>query len=307
MIGGGNMGAGRDCSTINPPQTHAGGYLHHNGFDLVAICDSNPEHSLSEWGCSVFSDIDEMLEKVEPDVVSVAVPGPKQYGVLQRLLEFKPKAVIAEKPLSMSLDESVFLSKAYVTAGIPLIVNYSRRFVPLYSSLACHFSNDEEVVSVVIKYAKGLIHNGLHAIDLARQLFGEVKFQMPLVKNNDYFDDDPSLSAFLIMERAPQVFLISLDENCYTHFELDIYTNLGRYVIDQDHRRLKKWIVKDGEGIPKGKRLVESDEISTGHEHAIINLVNNLYEVLEENQKPFCSGTDAIAAQHIAEELIKSI
>lgn len=303
VIGGGLMGALQGHPSDELPKTHAGGYASHDAFELMAICDLQPNPLLDMWQCPIFTDFNEMLDVVKPDVLSVAVPGYDQVEILERLLEYSPRAVIAEKPLSMSLDDSLYLVKAFEDADIPLIVNYSRRFVPVYRELAENFAGKEKVISVVIKYAKGLINNGLHAIDLARLLFGEVVKSLPLSKNYDHDIDDPSISAFLIMERADQLFLIAQDERAYTHFEVDIHTDRSRYLINHDHRKLTIWNVQENMGDPSGLRLVKQSEQDTGHGKAINYLVENLFQVIDKKVIPSCTGHDAVSAQRVAKNL----
>ena len=124
--------------------------------------------------------------------------------------------------------------RTYPEAGIPLLVNYSRRFVPAWQRLS-----GSEAMSATIRYAKGIRHNGTHALDLCRMLFGECTPQ-PLARKFDFWPDDPSVSAFLRFERCPEVWLQALDERCFTLFEVDIVSP-ERVVVDCDGRRLRLW------------------------------------------------------------------
>ena len=121
--------------------------------------------------------------------------------LLEQALSHRPRAVIAEKPLASSSAEGERIVGSYREAGVPLIVNYTRRFVPAWQQL-----RGREAMTATIRYAKGVRHNGTHAIDLCRMLFGECTDHKPLARKHDHWSDDPTVSAFLKFERCPEVF-----------------------------------------------------------------------------------------------------
>ena len=298
VVGAGDIGARLDRPGAKAPLTHAGGYQA-TGFSLVALVDPNADAraTAANWGCPVFGDLDEMVRAVKPDVYSVAVPAHVRAPLLYRIIKLQPRAVIAEKPLSESLSDSEEITKAFRDAGIPLIVNYTRRFTPLWQRM-----KGSHAMSATIRYAKGLRHNGTHAIDLCRMLFGECVDAGALSRKNDHWPDDPTISAFMSFERCPEVFLQSLDERAFTLFEVDIVGPSWRVIVDLDGRRARHFELRDDVGIPPGKRLVETHTEDTGAASAMINLMRNLREVLDGNP-PLCTGEDAVKAQRIAERL----
>jgi predicted dehydrogenase len=280
------------------PLTHAGGYRA-SGFDLVILVDpnENARDAARRWGCAVAADVGELgLDKC-PDVISVATPTAVRASLLRQVLEFGPRAVVAEKPLAETASEGEAVAKAYRAAGIPLLVNYSRRFTPLWQSL-----RGGNAMSTTIRYGKGIRHNGTHAIDLCRMIFGECRDNRPLARKNDHWLDDPTVSAFLSFERCPEVFLQGLDERAFTLFEVDIVASSWRLIVDSDGRRARRFELRDDVGIPPGKRLVESGTEDTGAASAMLNLMQNLRDVLG-GAAPLCSGEDAVAAQLVAERL----
>src|SRR5262249_7297581 len=123
-----------------------------------------------------------------------------------------------------------------------------------------------------------------------------------LSRKHDFWQDDATVSAFLRFERCPEVFLQSLDERCFTEFEVDITTADSRFVVNRDGRRIRRWELRDGVGIPPGKRLVEISDEDTGANAAMRNLMAHASDVAA-GAAPLCSAADAIAAQRIAEQL----
>jgi predicted dehydrogenase len=280
------------------PLTHAGGYVA-AGFKLLALVDADPQALARErrWGCGLYDGLETMMQAAAPDVISFAVPVTARAGLLDRALAYRPKVVVAEKPLGTSSAEDGRLIEAYRRAGIPLIVNYSRRFVPFWQKL-----RGTPAISTTIRYAKGIRHNGTHAIDLCRMLFGECLSATAVARKADFWADDPTVSAFLRFERCPEVFLQGLDERCFTMFEVDIVTPSSRIVVDMDGRRARIFELRDGAGVPPGKRLVATAEEDTGAGSAMLNLMHHVREVLA-GAAPLCTGEDALAAQRVAEQL----
>jgi predicted dehydrogenase len=298
VIGAGLIGAQLDEPGTREPLTHAGGYKV-AGFELVAIADSTQaaRDRAKRWDCAVYADFDEAMRVGRPDVVSLAVPTEQRATLLEQALAYRPRAVIAEKPLASSSTEGERIVRSYREMSIPLIVNYTRRFVPAWQQL-----RGREAMTATIRYAKGVRHNGTHAIDLCRMLFGECLDCTPLARKYDHWSDDPTVSAFLKFERCPEVFLQALDERCFTLFEVDVVDPTSRIIVDSDGRRLRLFELRDGVGIPPGRRLVETAVKDTGAASAMVNLMRHVRDVID-GADPLCTGEDAVAAQTIAERL----
>jgi predicted dehydrogenase len=299
VIGAGAIGAKLDTTTDAAlPITHAGGYRA-AGFSLVGLVDTDVEARAEamRWDAPVHSSVDEMMTSARPDVVSVATPTFARAALLLELLKAGPRAVIAEKPLAETVDQSRQIVKAFRDAGVPLLVNYSRRYTPLWQELS-----GRSAMSTAIRYGKGLLHNGTHAIDLCRMLFGECLDAVPLARKNDHAISDPSVSAFLKFERCPEVFLQAVDEREFTLFEVDIVASDWRLIVDSDGRRARHFNLHREVGIPPGRRLIETGFEDTGVGSAMINLMRNARDVLDGGVA-LCTGDDAIAAQLIAGRL----
>ena len=297
VVGAGAIGAGTG-EGVKPPPSHAAAYTA-AGFQLVALADSDEQarRRAERWGCPVYGDFDEMMGGAKPEVLSFAVSTGARPALLLQALPYRPLAVVAEKPLAPSVAEAQRIVAAYRDAGVPLIVNYTRRFVPAWQSM-----RGKSAMSTTIRYAKGLRHNGTHAIDLCRMLFGEYVGGESLASKHDYWSDDPTVSALLRFERCPEVYLLSLDERCFTLFEVDIIAAVSRVIVDQDGSRLRRFEVRDGVGVPPGKRLVETAAEDTGAGDALVNLMRHVQDVVR-GAAPLCTGDDAVASLRIAEEL----
>lgn len=299
VIGAGAMGSVLDPGIVPTPLTHAGGMVL-AGCDLCALVDPS-DHVIEEakkWNTQAFTDFSLMMHKHQPQLLSFAVGTEFRPSLMMAALDHDcVKAVIAEKPLAPSYQEAQSVMDAYAAKGIPLIINYSRRFVPIWQKLA-----GITAMSTVIKYAKGIKHNGTHAIDLCRMLFGECLNATALSGKTDFWPNDPTVTAHLAFERCPDVVFQGLDERCFTLFEVDIIGKDFRVIVDQDGRRVRRFTHQTHAGIPPGLRLVEQPPEQSFGELAMKNLIMHALDVIQ-GQPVLCSGQDAVIATAIADQL----
>tara|TARA_R110000796_G_scaffold11478_2_gene38258 strand:+ start:163567 stop:164535 length:969 start_codon:yes stop_codon:yes gene_type:complete len=308
VIGGGNIGAKLGVPGAPFPQCHAGAITACPETELLAICEPFPKEDIRKWGVPVIETLDLALSRFQPDFAVVAVPDEEQFQVLSALEKRNVRLVVAEKPLAQTVEEARYIVDLYRSSGKELIVNLSRRYSKMYLTLSEAFSNgSERPISTTIHYAKGLRHNGVHALDLVCMLFGDVLECVPLYSRADYKSSDPSVAVYLKTQFCPQVFLSVLDDSLYTHFEVDIFTNKRRYVIDQDHRRLTVSELVRGIGTPPGSRLSTSDCKQTDYDGALSALVSNVVGILNGGIEPMCSGEQALASMEMACDILGKV
>lgn len=305
VIGAGQIGCAMDQPGQRQPMTHAGGYQAVAGYELAGIADHAAEarERAAAWGCPVFSDVDELLEAVSPQVVSVCTDATTMPATLQQVLSRPLKAVIAEKPVASSAQEAQGLADLAAERSIPLLVNFTRRFMPAYRQVREAIA-EEPPLSITIRYAKGITHNGSHALDLVRFLVGEITSVVPLASRADHTPDDPSISAFLSARLCPQVFLVGLDQRQFTQFEVDVTAPSWRMVIDDDGRRLRRSVRRDQSGVPPGPRLVEQPAEPAGKNLAMTTLLGHVLDVVHQNAAPLCTAQDAAQALTLAASLL---
>ena len=77
----------------------------------------------------VFDSVESLVAYPEVDVLDVAVPPAAQPGVIRSILAGakKPRGILAQKPLAMSLDEAMEIVSACRSAGVALQVNQNMR------------------------------------------------------------------------------------------------------------------------------------------------------------------------------------
>ncbi|MCX6723043.1 MAG: Gfo/Idh/MocA family oxidoreductase, partial [Candidatus Staskawiczbacteria bacterium] len=118
-----------------------------------------------------------MFKQTQPDIVSICVPDGQHFLILKKIIKYKPKLVICEKPITTKIVDTEKIIKLYKKNKISVLVNYSRRFDVVIQQLKKDLSENKygRVVSASGIYSKGILHNGSHLIDLASFLFGKIK------------------------------------------------------------------------------------------------------------------------------------
>lgn len=110
------------------------------------------------------------------NIIIIATPDDTHRNVLEYplMLRKKPKLVICEKPLCMTLAETEEIVELYEETGIPILVNYTRRFIPELRDLNTH----GKALVGHCSFNRGLEHTGTHALDFFNML------GVPLDKQN---------------------------------------------------------------------------------------------------------------------------
>ena len=144
-------GSGNEHKTISFAKA-----LKENGNFEVFYYDNDISKStkaIELWGGKYFN-----LNTV--DVVIIATPDNTHYDILKWEWLGNPKVVIVEKPLCSTVEEVKEIVKLYEEAGIPILVDYTRRFIPEYQELI------GKVGAITCNYNRGKLHTLTHALDL---------------------------------------------------------------------------------------------------------------------------------------------
>lgn len=290
IIGAGIIGSGfikeKKYFNINKKLSHIGVVSSSAYFSLDCVIDKDAltRKELSKYlDCNIFSRINDIPEKKEFDLISICVPDQYHYTVLNEVVKLNPKLVIIEKPISDHPDNTNKIISLYNKNKIKLIVNYTRKFIPFYQSLAKELRS-QKIISSQVLYGNGLMHNGCHIIDLFKTLFGEISSYKVLSNIKDYSSQDPTVSMFLKTKKCSSCFIIALDNRKFTHWEMNIYTDYYHYKIYNDHRDLLIEKVKDNTGIPLGKRFVFYKNIKIDYDAALKNLyIEARHNLLNKN------------------------
>lgn len=217
IIGTGRIGTGFDAPDSPYVLTHAHAVTKNVRTKLAGVADIDASLGKKEakrWATEFFSNVNVLMKKTQPDIVIVATPDQTHAKILAQVARFSPKLVVCEKPAVTTAAELKKIRKLYASLGIPLIVNYSRRFDAKVREVRSKIARGEfgRVIAASGTYTGTLAHNGSHMIDLARFLFGEMSVRKEKIS----------------FEKCPRFSLTQGDQNFYSIFEMDILTERAR-------------------------------------------------------------------------------
>jgi predicted dehydrogenase len=298
IIGAGSIGAGELFS-------HAASYHRMDQITLSGIIDTDQtaiSKASERWNCPVFNSLSDACRKIRPDIISICTPNKLHERYLNEVLSLRPALVCVEKPVTTHPETTLQIIEKYRLSEIPLVVHYPRRFLPPYEHIRKKIT-EEKLLCLAIRYAKGIQHNGCHALDLVRYLCGEIIDYTILTRVHDYYEDDPSISVQLITSMSSNIVLQALDESCFTHFEVDVMTTGSRFIIDSDHTQMRSFSVKQDTGIPPGKRLIENKIEHIAHHTGLDYLLSHAIECIESGNQMRFSVEEAYASELLAYQI----
>ena len=181
------IGAGSHCRGNHAPSLRHYVQEHPGAAELAAVCDldaEKAERAREEFGFArSFTDIDAMLDVVEPDAVVAIVPIPAILPVARQLF---PRGIpcVIEKPLGNGLDEARAIAAAAEETGCPVMVSMNRRFDPAVR-LATDWLADRGPMRAI--HGSQLRHNrtedfflwgtAIHLLDLMVALAGPLRLR----------------------------------------------------------------------------------------------------------------------------------
>lgn len=132
-----------------------------------------------KWNCPASPRQREVWLDEGWDVVCIASPDTAHEADLEAVLERRPKAVLVEKPLALDGASGLRLLRRARSLGIPVLVNFPRRWHSGVRAVAKLLTDGElgEVKTVQATCSGGVLHNGIHALDLVSMWCGPLKVE----------------------------------------------------------------------------------------------------------------------------------
>lgn len=116
-------------------QFHLEGWQQLPGVELVGLCDADLERATTlakRFGISqVFSDVAQMLDTTQPDLVDVVTPPASHSQVLDAVLQ-RRLPLICQKPFGVNYGQAVAMTQQAQHAGVTLVVHENFRFMPWF-------------------------------------------------------------------------------------------------------------------------------------------------------------------------------
>ncbi|PHR99319.1 MAG: hypothetical protein COA68_08830 [Oceanobacter sp.] len=299
--------------------THAGAYSKRDDVRVVACVDTNLELAKAfgqRWNIpTIYSSLMEIPCTEQFDIISVCVPTTFHEETILKALEFSPRALFIEKPISMSAANSAELISRCKDKGIPVLVNYSRRWDTQVNTFFDELRSGKygELRSVVAIYNKGIRNNGSHIIDLLFNLFGTLQPIWSEVRLGSSAHEttahetvlDPDINAILRGPNQESIHLVCTDADDFSQFELQILTS------DAELRMLDggaRWSVRKKQVSPEFSgysRLGEEEYVSGGYFPVMEAAIEQLTSDVHANVLSYGSAESALKVEELCEQLIR--
>lgn len=292
--------------------SHAAAYVAHAKTQLVAVCDIDAGRARDcsqEWGLEgYFVDVQQMLDAVRPDIVSVCTPTATHEDVLYRAMSSPGVVgVLAEKPLTGRLDAAERLLRFSQDQGVVVAVNYSRRYAGNLEKAREIFASGGigELQAVGGYYTQGLFHGGTHWLDLLRWFAGEV-FEAQAMPLGDSRSDNGNVDFMLRLGGGIHALVHGCDETHYTLFEMDLVGTAGRMTIGDLGHRIDIYSVGENPDYSGYRSLLPVEVRREGLGDVTLRAVDDLVACLLDGTALRCSAKDGVAVLRIAEAIQQS-
>ncbi len=311
------MGAGKIASSYDSPKTkavlsHAHALRNDPRTELVALADIDPVRGRFEakkWNASFYADVKQMLLEVKPDIVVIATSNSTHKDLLLTTMRHKPKVIILEKPVVDKKNEIMSIRSAAKRAGVPVIVNFRRRFDPTTAAVreALIAGKYGSILSANAMYTKGIQHNGSHMIDLARYFFGELMTAKMSFRVDDLVGGEPTLGGVATFERCPQFYLMAGDERSFYVFEFTVITERYRIRFINEGRNVSFEEVVQDSVYKEDRVLGYSKTQKTELHNSMIRMISHAVEVADGVVEPHSSIEEALRTQEACYKLSASL
>lgn len=309
IVGAGDIGSGFDNPNSTEVLTHAHAFVKHEGFNLIGFVEPNKGVALNaakKWSTSTFTTMKEAFSENEIDIVSVAAPDKYHFEILTEIATFKPKFVLAEKPLTNTIDEAREILSLFNNEKIAALVNYKRRFIPEILKLKEKLDNKcfGDFIYGTSYYGKGLNHNGSHLIDLLIYFLDNNWDNIVLLDQvNDFEKEDPSYSVILSDCHKNSLLIKAIDCRHFTTFEIDLIFKKGRVRITELGLEIEESIVKKNEIFTSFNTLQKTKTEKTQLNNSLLFTVDHIYNYLIKGTKLVCSIEETIKGMELINKI----
>lgn len=290
--------------------THAHAVTEHPKTELAGVMDIDTTKmavAQKKWDVPLGGTTLDIFWDRGIDIAIIATDTSQHSGVMKEVLhKVKPSVIICEKPFGNNIKEALAMKKMADRQGVPIMVNYLRRYNKHIQDLALdiHIGKYGKVFNCTLKYTRGLKREASHGIDLMRYLFGSFLGGAGVLGESnisDFSKKDPTVAAHLSFLACPNCFLIPVDGRAYSLFEMDIYTEVCRIQLTANGNKINYYIPEQETTYGQYLSLSETpwSEEYTNLTITLVDVIGNAEEIASGNGKAICSSIDAIAVHEI--------
>lgn len=164
---------------LNMGRNHCRVFHASGRYELVAVCDINPERI--QWvqdnvcPCKGYLHYEEMLQNEKLDVVVVSTPSNLHCAMTIQAALYGVKGIYCEKPMATSMIEANVMVQLCKEKNIKLMIGHQRRCTPVYQKMKQLMDEGEigDVYLVRGTAAGDFLSDGTHTVDTVRFLMGD--------------------------------------------------------------------------------------------------------------------------------------
>jgi len=305
IIGCGNIAGGYDThSSKDQILTHAKAFQGNLLTKLIAASDINEsrlENFSETWKvANTYLDPEELLSKERVDIVSICSPNEFHFDLLKRVVKFKPKAILCEKPLALSSAEGAEMIRLCNEQKIKLAVNYMRRWDPTLKKMGDRIRANEfgRCQSARVYYTKGVFHNASHAINLLQAWLGHTG-RATVWRSEAWGVSDFSASFALPFDGCADVVFQGSSADRFNFFEIELIMEKARLLFPGGGSSVSIFRTEPSKLMPNEKALLPSPEIVPG------TLGRAIQYVVDDLVTSIISGTGLAMPAEDANETLK--
>ena len=197
------------------PLSHADAIAQCDGVKLVACCDTDADaarRAARQHGdIGSYSDVKEMLEAEQIDILSIATRTDAREHVIREAVGANVPGIHSEKPLAFSIAQTEETIRPMKTAGTAFTYGALRRYMPVFSKLRDRIRDGAigELRSITVRFGRGgLLWTHPHSVDLMCFLAGDppvawvqasLECESNSIPGNRTIDSDPVVLSGAVM------------------------------------------------------------------------------------------------------------
>jgi len=313
VIGLGNIGMGYDFNlpSCDYVYSHVRALQQNTNFQLIGAVDPDLELQQSFralTGLPAYGCLKNLLVEMKPEVIIIAAPTSTHRSLLEEILgRYHPRAILCEKPLAVTGEDSRWMYRACQDARVPIFINFIRRADPAVQEIRNRIAKGviATPLKAVVWYSKGMFHNGSHFVDLMSYWLGSI-LSVRLIssgRNLGFHDAEPDFE--INFQYGSAIYCSAMEEN-FSHYTVEMVASNGRMRYERDGVILWQNIEKD-QLFSGYSRLSDASEAIFGDVNRYqLRVLDELFLALRGEACSLCSAEDAAINMAWLEQLFQN-